>query len=530
MTHLYELWNSFLKIWPVHRVKNMSLNEYTNLNRENSFTYWLETLTEDLGSIWGGSSFKFGIYTRREHEEKESKRGLTYEDEYAWYTKYGSTKEDVFKTVKKNIIAVIDAVQNEELHRIDNINLGEAYKWKIAFLYQNRKKPIVLNIFTADTLRTAAPDYSSDKISELHTYLLKNKNELDLISYGEKLWEEFSSHFNFWKVSHGKGKHLFSTIERKAAIENKTIIVHKNTNNGKENNFKTKMKKGDYVYLCNGNDQGIVLLGRVLTDAKTSNKDDGCWYERSIEVIKKLDKPKHYTGLNKKWAPNHQSTCVKVKPHELKLFQREILIPYFSLSVAEIYHIDSSRVIEDVFNHVDDSEQSPDIKSFEFINNLPPVNPPVNPPENDRKSKGKKGKVDYVKKTKKAILTGDKGEKLVIKAEKERLEKAGFVDLAEKVEQISLKDDSLGYDVLSFEADESEIRRHIEVKTTTYEDLGQGFYLTKNELDKSNELENYWLYIVLDINSSNPKIFREKEPFKSDGYVLKESQYRVYKK
>jgi len=56
-THLQqELWDNFLTTWPLAKIQSMSLSEYTNLNRSDSFCYWLEKKTESLGSIWGGSS------------------------------------------------------------------------------------------------------------------------------------------------------------------------------------------------------------------------------------------------------------------------------------------------------------------------------------------------------------------------------------------------------------------------------------------------------------------------------------------
>ena len=44
----------------------MLLDKYTNLNISDSFYYWVESRTYGLGSIWGGSSYKFGIYKYNE--------------------------------------------------------------------------------------------------------------------------------------------------------------------------------------------------------------------------------------------------------------------------------------------------------------------------------------------------------------------------------------------------------------------------------------------------------------------------------
>ena len=57
-----SLYNQFLQQFPIESLGNMTLEEYSNLNKDNSFCYWLESKTYDLGSIWGGSAYKFGIF------------------------------------------------------------------------------------------------------------------------------------------------------------------------------------------------------------------------------------------------------------------------------------------------------------------------------------------------------------------------------------------------------------------------------------------------------------------------------------
>ncbi len=47
----------------------MTSEEYTGISSEgerDDFTYWLENRLENMGSIWGGASFKFGIYRRND--------------------------------------------------------------------------------------------------------------------------------------------------------------------------------------------------------------------------------------------------------------------------------------------------------------------------------------------------------------------------------------------------------------------------------------------------------------------------------
>lgn len=50
----YELWDEFLRVWPLARLATMTLDDYTQAGAKDSFTYWIESRLDKLGSIWGG--------------------------------------------------------------------------------------------------------------------------------------------------------------------------------------------------------------------------------------------------------------------------------------------------------------------------------------------------------------------------------------------------------------------------------------------------------------------------------------------
>ncbi len=58
----YRLYQDFLEQFPLESLEYMTLEKYTNLNRDDSFCYWLEFKTLPLGSIGGGASYKFNYY------------------------------------------------------------------------------------------------------------------------------------------------------------------------------------------------------------------------------------------------------------------------------------------------------------------------------------------------------------------------------------------------------------------------------------------------------------------------------------
>jgi len=183
------LYNEFLFQFPLEKIRNMKLDEYTNLNRENSFCYWLESKTVELGSIWGGSSYKFGIY--RYDKRPDNPSVVVSDEEYAWYKKYNaSNRDEAFEIVLKAIVTIAESALSGNLEAIEDENtFGNVIKWKIAFLYANE---MLLPIYKRDMLEKAASklgysDSAKAKIYELQHFLMSQKGGKDLFDFYDEL-------------------------------------------------------------------------------------------------------------------------------------------------------------------------------------------------------------------------------------------------------------------------------------------------------------------------------------------------------
>lgn len=57
---------NFQEVWTLEKVKNMTLEEYTNIKKDNpnrdDFTFWIESKLDNLGSIWGGAQLLNLVY------------------------------------------------------------------------------------------------------------------------------------------------------------------------------------------------------------------------------------------------------------------------------------------------------------------------------------------------------------------------------------------------------------------------------------------------------------------------------------
>ena len=189
-----KLRDDFQQRWPFQAVENMTLEQYTGVKSKDTFTFWLESKTENLISIWGGSAYKFGIFKRAQNDvEKELKSGQTGDTEYGWYEKYGETRNQAFQKIKNLILQIIKYAQNKGFESIDDIDLGNAIKWKIAFLYAPDKT--LLHIVSKEAFKYLAQknNIKSKNISQIQKELLKNKpSYMDFYEYSSLLWNQYA--------------------------------------------------------------------------------------------------------------------------------------------------------------------------------------------------------------------------------------------------------------------------------------------------------------------------------------------------
>ena len=101
--------------------------------------------------------------------------------------------EEAF-TFKINYNSNFILESNENFSEIEEIDLGDAFKWKIAFLYSNYK---LINIFKHSALKISAEylGYSDSNISyrELNKYILSKKGDQDFFDFAKSLWKVFDN-------------------------------------------------------------------------------------------------------------------------------------------------------------------------------------------------------------------------------------------------------------------------------------------------------------------------------------------------
>lgn len=213
MTAMNTLWDSFLDEWPVDRVRSMTLEEYTNLNRSDAFVYWLEKTTEKLGSICVGSAFKWGIYQHNPDSDMPGTPGTVSDDTYSWYKRYGSTTEVAFRTIRERLVEVIEAAQQGDLERIEGTKVcWPIVKWNVAFLYQDRESPSIFPVFRDDWLfehyRLAAPGAKRKDVSRAVMY--------------PTLFDRYAARGDVFEVA----RYIWGNVEKPGAVRYWAIPLH----------------------------------------------------------------------------------------------------------------------------------------------------------------------------------------------------------------------------------------------------------------------------------------------------------------
>ena len=227
----HKLNQEFLERFPLAKLKDMTIEQYTNLNKSDSFCYWLEIKTRILGSISGNSSFKFGIYQYNTRPNDD--RGRMSDKKYAWNSSFGKTARKAFENVKQAVIKAAESGFAGNLDAIESIELAPMIKWKIAFIYSNES---IIPYYSLDRLRVIGErmgmsNAQNASIADIQKFLIKERKGRDIHEYGRFLndiWKESDSTLDMTEQS-GEGEETMETTNIDKYIQlletNKNMIL-----------------------------------------------------------------------------------------------------------------------------------------------------------------------------------------------------------------------------------------------------------------------------------------------------------------
>ena len=323
----HKLNQEFLERFPLEKLKDMTLEQYTNLNCSDSFCYWIEFKTKILGSIAGSTSFKFGIYHYKQKPKDNS--NCLYDDKYCWWASLGKTASEAFEKVKKAVIVAAESGRNGNLDDIEAINneIGPMIKWKIAFIYSNET---IVPYYSFDRLRVIGEKMGmtitkNTTIADIQRFLINERNGRDIHEYGKKLddvWKEYETHSKLWMWN--GDENTFLTTEIRCGSSAKGLLKFETYKNKKELSkdyqkaignddvsiplmywqFLKEMKEGDIVVVFstrkeNGAQYHLLYgWGRINSDVELDYSNENpmsrnvewCSYRPSTPIIDRKNK------------------------------------------------------------------------------------------------------------------------------------------------------------------------------------------------------------------------------------------------
>lgn len=140
----------------------------------------------------------------------------------------------------------------------------------------------------------------------------------------------------FWKLSQGKDFEYREVLE---SIANGLVYVHKDTaakgiSTATQGQDFVNAETGDYFYLTHGN-HCILLLGQFAGPANVFSSYGKGWLDRPFRFIRSSISSKPFKGEPTWWAPNHNSTFIRVPDDKLADFEASILNPYFGIKLRD---------------------------------------------------------------------------------------------------------------------------------------------------------------------------------------------------
>jgi 5-methylcytosine-specific restriction enzyme B len=284
--HLDKLRQEFVEKFPISELPRLKLEEYAlGIDRkENTFCWWLEFKTSDVGHIGGATAMKHGIYFSRD------------EQKWKFDSRYTS-KEEAFEAVRSGIIRLVELAGREEYDKLDSVEPFEHQnltRGKILFMYHPDK---FLPVFSIENLKDFCVQFGVDanfeSQSSMNTALVAFKKRNPEVAnwsnqkFMKLLYDKFSPKVQFWKIAPGEKAAFWTecrdggficvgwaelddmrqyTEESAFKEKYRSIYGAQRVRQWREIwNFSKEVKKGDIVVANNGLSE-IVGIGTVIGD------------------------------------------------------------------------------------------------------------------------------------------------------------------------------------------------------------------------------------------------------------------------
>lgn len=207
-TDLERRVKAFLELWPVERLKNLTVEDYHQANSKDCFIAQIDNFDPTQGKPTFANYFDIWEPVTLGKDDK-------YQNEkpYSWNKRLGNTPAEAFQNLKQEILDIVDAVQRRDLNAIDQIQFTKGLKWMIAFLYQDFSKPCVIPIVGETNIKRIGYDsYVKTPIPEFLPILLADQGDQEFFPYVEKLFAMIRKGYLDYKQKKQQTKELVDEV------------------------------------------------------------------------------------------------------------------------------------------------------------------------------------------------------------------------------------------------------------------------------------------------------------------------------
>lgn len=299
-TLLDEQYNGFVSKYPLSGLRSMPLKRYTNGDKD-SFIYDLEFGYVALGKISGTSALIHGLYYSPKEQNEETE--ITYrKGHYVWKKTLGEDVKTAYNTIINAIADVAEAASRNDWKEVDNNTIvQQIVKWKIAFLYSDKK---LLPIYSREMLNKAGYLSGIEKpenltIAEIQKRIIDIRGNRNLFEFSIEILQKVKnmSKISYWIYAPGENACKwddclkqgimmlgwdeigdYSDYKSKGEIKDILKRTYKDSSNNPVNNansiwsFVSEMNVGDIIYVKNGLSKIVgrgIVKGEYYWDEET---------------------------------------------------------------------------------------------------------------------------------------------------------------------------------------------------------------------------------------------------------------------
>ena len=220
------------------------------------------------------------------------------------------------------------------------------------FEYEGKTYPALYVVRVAESFQK----YNS-KVDPLPKCDYNSYDASDILRKNQFYTKRALRNMKIWKISHGVN--TIKPASLREALRNRQVVtMGANTEKHQGEYFINDVAKGDIFYLCYTN--SVQLIGVITSEQTSPNMDMGGDYlERSYAVLYEAKEGSVYpaNGLRKGWTPNYTSTLFEIKKNSYSDFEKNILEPYFGITLEELFDKANHTAITESYCETKKSEK-----------------------------------------------------------------------------------------------------------------------------------------------------------------------------